>query len=262
MVTVQALLLSLNAVVSAAPEVTCDGTIQGVAQDRLGYRLRGDRCEGIYWQPHSTPDNLPVLSIQEGNAPPRAPTLPSVVRLSWSRAGKIAAGSIVRVRAVQLRPGLYYRMDTTRTYAAGGYDWSTDVVRDLGLGLHEVAVLAMTQVKAGALNWNVVLPASVGAPGGTPPGTYTITVLPGVTVHGLSWRCLRIQADGTPGAKVAEGALSRQLIAGAPVSFSVVLPTFRGLAYLELNANPVSPRKVPSIVRTLVFLAASDSVNN
>src|SRR5262245_57769459 len=90
---------------AAAQSRACDPLLTQPAASPHGYRLRGDRCEGIYVQEVAgTP--LVVASLTDGFAPFDLKTVQHLL-LTWSA----PADTELHLRALGLRRKLYYRMD-------------------------------------------------------------------------------------------------------------------------------------------------------
>jgi hypothetical protein len=100
----------------------CDSRLIRATADPYSYRLRGDRCEGIYVQEVAGAP-LAVVSWTESFSTygfaPRQPLL-----LEWAFAG----GGNVRLRAQSLRRRLYYQMDALRPPASKSYQWPLDLL--------------------------------------------------------------------------------------------------------------------------------------
>jgi hypothetical protein len=230
----------------------CDGTLMGVHNHPFGYRLRGDRCEGIYWEPHTAGGTFAIISIRGGQAPLLTET-PDVVRFTWPIDPMIPPKTEVLIRGVNLRSGLYYRLDARKSYLDGVYNWPTDIIRGLGLTAPEIAVSATTRVKIGSITWNVILPlAEDSSPRGS--SSYDVVLIASTAILRLSWELREIDTDGTPGRRVGHGVLAKQFRAGEAIRVPVDLPGFRGLCYLEFHAEPAAARASYPLTASTVFL--------
>src|SRR6185503_14170326 len=111
--------------------LVCDAAL-APQRGPLGYRLRGNRCEGLYEEMAELGSMRPVsLTLREVPVP--SPEL----RLSWPLS---SAKESVRIEASAFKPNVYYRMNTIA--AASGYRWPTDVLQDLGLSEVQLGVIA------------------------------------------------------------------------------------------------------------------------
>src|SRR5919108_743620 len=94
---------------ASGQESYCDPYLGQVSDNPYGYRMRGDRCEGIYIKEVSTTILL-VASLTESfedyDLNSSKPLL-----IEWNKA---SGDGVVRLRAQGLRRRLYYRMDTVR----------------------------------------------------------------------------------------------------------------------------------------------------
>ena len=59
------------------------------------------------------------------------------IRLGWSA----PPASAVALRAVSLRPDMYYRMDSSRPAGSASFDWPSDVVTRLKLKSDELGLV-------------------------------------------------------------------------------------------------------------------------
>lgn len=107
---------------------------------KLGYRQRGDRCEGLYLAKVSAVIGLEVLGIHAG-AFASLPLRPDQELQVGVQRG---TGETVLVEATALRVDTYYAMDTTQLDRVGRFRWSADVVGAPALALRgdELGVLA------------------------------------------------------------------------------------------------------------------------
>ena len=118
--------------------VDCDTLVRARAGDPLGYRLRGDRCEGLYGVNVSGSSELRIVALVDSvDAFDDSSSLP--LRVEWTP----PPGAAVTLRATATRAGLYYRMETARPTADSMYLWPSDVRRMLRLGRGDVAVLGI-----------------------------------------------------------------------------------------------------------------------
>ena len=99
----------------------CDRELEKLASGPHGYRLRDDRCEGIFAQPVSgTP--LYVVSFirffEYGDLAPGDSLL-----VDWPG----PASGEVRLRAEGVSPGLHYRMDAVRPTGSESFTWPVSI---------------------------------------------------------------------------------------------------------------------------------------
>jgi hypothetical protein len=243
------LALSVEGVFS---QTVCDRSVRGLDGPQ-GYRPRGDRCEGLYWQPHAQEAYLSVVGLRRVDTSQPQP-LPPSVQVAWASKPAIPANADVSIRSVLLRSDKYYQMDTAKPYGAGTYRWPTDVLRALDLALQDLGIYAFTSVTIGQTPWKVYLPLGVGTPA---DGLgYEVTVVPGTMLLNLKWRCSRIDADGIPGRELGGATLTRRFPAGEPIRFRIALPQYEGFSYVEISADPLSPALVSSLHIDFAFLAS------
>src|SRR5260221_7572367 len=131
-------------------QTACDPVVKGDADHPQGYRLRGDRCEGLYWRPHAMESSLSVAGFRR-IAPAQSSTSQNSVRLGWRRSARIPPKAEVSIKSVLLRSDIYYRMDANKTYSTDAFEWPTDVLRALHLEFKDLGVFAVTSVKVGGV---------------------------------------------------------------------------------------------------------------
>ena len=231
---------------------SCDPAVKADVDHPQAYRQRGDRCEGVYWRPHAAQSGLSIAGVRRFVGANALTSVP--LRLGWRKTDSIAPGTAVTMRAVLLRSDLYYRMDTNKPYSAGLYEWPTDVINVLRLDLKDFGILASTSTKVGGVNWQVYLPIDIGPPDAAST-TYEVTVIPMTALADLSWRCLRIGADGIPAARLASDAMKRQFPANVPIRLRIDLPRFEGFSFVEVSATALSPTATELLHADLAFLA-------
>lgn len=158
---------------AAAQEGLCDPAIPLFEESDLGYRDRGDRCEGIYDKLEVSGSTLSVVSFTEGDVsydPAEAP-----LEVTWP----LGLDRPVRLRAKPLRPDLFYQMDTVQPATASSFVWPTDFLDTYEI--REVAILGWAMVPLGGLELPVHLPLAIRQGEGTAEGGgYNLLVVPGV----------------------------------------------------------------------------------
>jgi hypothetical protein len=214
----------------SAITLVCDATL-APQRGPLGYRLRGDRCEGLYEQLAELGSMRPVsLTLRE------VPVPDSELQLSWTGTPSKAP---VRVEAVTFKPNVYYRMNTI--VAGGAYRWPTNVLKAIGVSEVQWGVVATADENVNGASQRVYFPVDLQPRSSTAPrGRYVLKV---ASVEDLSAVFLNIvgpMKTGQAGARV----VSDQRIAGPyhssatpiriPLDFSAVDD---GLYQVRLSAT-------------------------
>lgn len=166
----------------------CDPTLPQPAAPQ-GYRLRGDRCEGIYVQDLAG-TTLRLASLTRSFSD-FDPTTERQLRLAWTPLGSTQT----HVRASALKHGLYYRMDAVRPAGAASYDWPTDMLKEFQLSKMQLGVLAWTPHVFGTKEQDVYLPLRVG-PQGNDAALYVLVIVPGVELEQLFITIAALGDDG------------------------------------------------------------------
>ncbi len=168
----------------------CDPSLAAPANDPLGYRLRGDRCEGRFVKDVGN-TTLSLRSLVESVEPLEVlGTRP--LHADWTPAPG-ATDVHLRVQGVKRR--LYYRLDAQRPAAAGGYAWPADVLLGLTRSAADIGLLASTRVPVNGALQDVLLPLRVGA---TPRAgaAYTLVLVPGAALGEVFVTVDEIGGDG------------------------------------------------------------------
>lgn len=118
----------------------CDPLLQVTTTGSLRYRHRPDnstpsRCEGVFSEGQSGIANIELVGFL-GESQDYDPQVTSALFLEWNSPSTAEAS----VRAVGLRRGLHYRMDTRVT--SPPFRWPTDVISPLQLTRQELGVAA------------------------------------------------------------------------------------------------------------------------
>lgn len=138
-----------------AHEQPCDASLAPERGSAFAYRLRGDRCEGLYMR-DVTSTSLRVVSFTEIVEDFDARSGEDLL-LRWPAFGD----GDTHVRAQSLRPRHYYRMD--RVFPAGTtrYSWPVDQLAAHDLKKDELALLVWTRHTVGDEVYDAYLPVRV-----------------------------------------------------------------------------------------------------
>lgn len=148
-------------------EALCDPGLPQLRDHPYGYKVRGDRCEGLFAREVSA-GALRIVGygrhVEDFDASAGPP-----LRLRWQ---KPPMQGTVHVRVNCLRPRMYFRMDTQAPVARGEFAWQPGLVAALSLRRGDLAVLAwLTQNTADGPR-RVLLPVDLlqraDLPGGRP----------------------------------------------------------------------------------------------
>jgi hypothetical protein len=176
----------------AAAQQRCDPALTVPTGTELGYRLRGERCEGVYAQGLSAGSELTIIGLMA-----RASDLEfrsvSNVQVRW----RPVAGQNVRIQAHSLRWRTYYRMDTVRPGTSTVFRWPTSILGPLQLRQREIAVLAWIDVP-GSTRGRIHLPIRMDTASQTRSiASYQLTVVPGTDFSAVRMTLRRRTPDGS-----------------------------------------------------------------
>jgi hypothetical protein len=214
----------------------CDPGLELESDSPIAYRMRGDRCEGVYWLKVNS-DDLRVESwtawfedYEYGDSRP--------LRVGWSLPP--GAAGPVRLRAQALKPQTYYRMDTRLPGMGTPWAWPTDVLGGLRLGRADLGIVGWTSLPLGSGKEEpVYLPLTVGQGEAARPDGYRVVLVPGERLVEVTWSLAPgLAATGLPGAPLAGGPLGYGYYpARQPTVFTVPAPSEPGLYVLSLHAD-------------------------
>jgi hypothetical protein len=175
--------------VSGEQRVSCDSLLVQPPSNPNGYRLRGDRCEGVFVQEVAgTP--LLVASFTASFDQFDVRTAQNL-EIGWSA----PIEGPVHLRAYGLRRKLYYRMDTTQPSTRRPYSWPADVLAALNIPQTEIGVVGWIRDRVGKVDRDVYLPLQVGQKRPRPE-TYTLVLLPGVALSEVYVSVAIVGGDG------------------------------------------------------------------
>ena len=170
----------------------CDPTLHEREQDPQGYRLRGDRCEGIYLQTVSGSSLLVAsfTSFFEAYDPGSLDKL----SLEWSS----PAQTPVRLRAYALREKLYYQMDAVVAPDKATYSWQGGVLNALHLSKPDIGVVGFIDYPIAGENRTVYLPLRIHEKTLKPTHSYELVLVPGSQLKEVFISLAKVEADGRP----------------------------------------------------------------
>jgi hypothetical protein len=211
----------------------CDHDLNPSTTNPLGYRLRGERCEGVYIQDVAA-TALKLVSFTESYEDFDA-SLPRPLLVDWTP----PASSPVHLRAQSLRTRLYYRMDSDRPAGSASFSWPADVLAALQLRKPDLGVLAWTTRRIGNTDRTVLEPLRVRQRVPSMPGSYRVVVVPGVQVDEIFVSVAPLKPNGDTGAYVIDKQPQSfgYYPAGRPTVITVAPPSPAGIYRLELGAT-------------------------
>ncbi len=158
------MILLVVAAVGRTQEGPCDSELlrQVNRKDDDRYRVRGDRCEGLYnEQVGGSFGNLLVASLTAGGIPANAwpPTKPVTVQCRYKEPVD------VHIQAFPLQPRTYYRLDAVKRGSEIAFQWDTEVVAKY-LKPANVGLVAWASTMVDGRRQRVYLPVRAAAEGG------------------------------------------------------------------------------------------------
>jgi hypothetical protein len=213
----------------------CDPHLPQPTGDPNGYRLRGDRCEGIYIREVAGSSAVLLVSLTRSALDYDLKSGKDLA-LDWQTP---SSQQPIRLRGMGLRQRLYYQMDAVRPAGTTSYTWNTGVLANLNLKPEELGLLAWTSMAVGAQTKDVYLPLRVSQGKGIGGNTgYRVTLSPSAELSEVYLTLSPIGPDGRARPPVLNG---KKLGLGyypalRAFSFPVADPGSPGIYALEVAA--------------------------
>lgn len=212
----------------------CDSDIRAATQTPNGYRLRGDRCEGLFIQ-EIAGDSLRIVSFTKRYQDFDPSSIKQLV-VKW----KAPNGTPVRLRATGLRRRLYYRMDTILPIGKFSYNWPTDILNSLSLKKNDLGVLSWIKYISAGMDQQLYLPVSIDARAS--PGfkdSYELIIMPGVELEEVYISLAMVGPMGHSLTYIMEGKPLGYYYypPERPIRIPVANPKSPGVYRLQIGAN-------------------------
>lgn len=153
----------------------CDPLLKRDDQNPLSYRLRGERCEGLYIeQVASTALVVASLtaSFQDFDA-----AHSEALQVNWPKVGEAPT----RLRAKGIKWKLYYRMDTARPAGVSSFTWPMSMLYALDISKEDIGVVGWTTIRLGETEHSVYLPLNISQSGVIRRANrYHLVIVPGI----------------------------------------------------------------------------------
>ena len=213
----------------------CDPSLPLITNNELGYRDRGDRCEGTYIkQVGST--TLYVASFTElfEQFDPKSGT---PLQIEWDN---LANTTGVHIRAQAVKQKVYYRMDSFRPATTASFNWPTNILASLNILKKDIGVIGTARVTIGQVQRDVYLPLRIRQQSNaTRTGIYNLVLLPGVELSEIYISLAPVASDGRPQKFIREG--EKMGYGYYPAERIIEIPITglgnAGMYYLEVGAS-------------------------
>jgi hypothetical protein len=182
-------------------QAICDPSLIQNKNTPLGYRNRGDRCEGLYINQVSSTtlmiasftESFEDYSIASGRA----------LQVEWDRP---PGNSTIQLRAQSIKRKLYFRMDVVEPSANTSFSWSSDILASLNILKSDIGIVGFTQYVVGQKKRNVYVPLRIKQEGkNIDTSGYKLVLLPGVELAEVYISLAQIDPDGNPKSFIKKG---------------------------------------------------------
>lgn len=228
------LLLILAGPMPAADSEHCDPHLESRADDPLGYRPRGDRCEGRYIQEVANTTLLVASFTESFEGYDLA--VDHDLTVEWTPLGE----EVVSLRAQALRPRLYYRMDARSSPGESFYHWPIHVLAGLDIASAELGVVGFNQQRVGNALREVHLPLRIRQQeSAARSDAYRVVLLLGREFEEVYVSVARVGSDGEPADFLRDGERLGYgyYPAGRGTEFPISGLSEPGIYYLEIGAE-------------------------
>lgn len=224
-------LLSGSLSVAVAQGQLCDAALKQVSDSSVAYRLRSDRCEGLYAQAVAT-TSLHVASFTSF-----AETLDlsagKTLLVGWT----FPTTGTVRVRAEVMRYQLHYQMDTAQPALNRFYVWPTDMLAQFGVKQSELGVSAKLSYPVLGTNEDLYIPVTITQRAQPSKSDLKITLIPGAELSRVSVS-FRPVVNGQLGAFIFRNQQRKETYFAAfqPFNIEIRPPKTAGIYLLQVGA--------------------------
>lgn len=215
-------------------ESHCEPHLRQASSDPYGYRLRGDRCEGIYIKDVAS-TTLLVASLTE-SVEDLNPASGQSLLVEWTALGSES----IRLRAYSLIHRLYYQMDSLRPAGRTSYIWPMDLLAALNFRKNDLGIVAWTSYQVGNTKREVYLPLRIRrqAAAGKSRG-YQLVLLPGIELTEVFISLAPVKKDESLGAFFIKDKALGYGYYPAERGVTITIPELKmpGIYYLEIGAT-------------------------
>jgi hypothetical protein len=171
----------------------CDPKLIPPKGDPLAYGRRGERCEGLYVLEVAGSAGLSLVAFTA--AAVAGPLKPDDrLHVQWPL---VPGNPAMHLRAVSLRPRVYYRMDAVRAPDTDRFEWPANLVVQLNLSGSELGVVGWVRQTIGEKTDDVYVPVRIGtSPEPASKGYYVAQIVPGAELAELFVTLAAIGPDG------------------------------------------------------------------
>jgi hypothetical protein len=226
-------MLVIAASLALTQSFPCDPGLHPSTQSPYAYRLRGNRCEGIYIQEVSGAPLL-IASWTKSFAD-YDPASKQPVVIDWDT---LRGFGTVRLRAQALRRRFYYRMDTVCSAGSKSFAWPSDLLSAFNISKPDIGIIGVTAGAVEGADRDIYLPLRISH--GLKPvdaGSYRLVLLPGVELKEIFLTLTAITGDKPTVLKSGEAVGYGYYPAERPIEIPISGLRGRGLYHLEIGAT-------------------------
>ena len=213
---------------------TCDPALPGIKEGGLGYRDRGDRCEGLYINPVSN-TTLFVASFTEQFE--NYDNTGTTILIEWDQP---PANKEIHLRGQGIKPRLYYRMDAYKSGTNTFFAWPAGILTSLNIKRNDIGITGKVKLPVGKTERYVHLPLRIRKQGEAKrTGSYKLILMPGVQLTEIYISLASVGPDGNPQQFLRnDEALGYGYYpAERAVEIPIATPVNKGIYYLKLGAK-------------------------
>lgn len=221
-------------VTELAAQTNCDPTLARLSTGPLGYKDRGNRCEGVYIKEVGS-TSLQVVSFTgsfgqydiQSNKP---------LIVEWAKPPNFQG---IHLRAQGLKRKLYYRMDSSQPADKTTFNWSTNVLASLKIEKNDIGIVGIARYLFGSVEKDIYVPLHVRQEGKSIENTsYNLVILPGTEMTEIFISLATVAANGEAQKFIKDGEQLKYGYYPAERSIYIPIPELQtGIYYLEIGAT-------------------------
>src|SRR5687768_16977113 len=213
---------------------SCDPALPAIKEGGLGYRDRGDRCEGLYINPVSNTTLFVASFTQQFE---NYDNSGNTILIEWD---KPPTNKEIILRAQGIKPRLYYRMDASRSGTTTFFAWPSGVLSSLNIKRNDIGVTGKIKLPVGKTERYVHLPLRIRKQDEAKrTGSYKLILLPGVQLTEIYLSLAPVGKDGAPEKflRTDEALGYGYYPAERAIEIPIAAPKNKGIYYVKLGAK-------------------------
>jgi hypothetical protein len=212
----------------------CDPMLERDDQNPLSYRLRGERCEGLYIE--QVASTALVVASLTASFQDFDIAHSEALQIIWPTVGDAPT----RLRAKGVKWKLYYRMDAVRPAGVSSFSWPTVMLDALDISKQDIGVVGWTTLRLGETEHSVYLPLNISpSRGARRANRYRLVIVPGVQLSEVFVSLATLDKAGNTQTFLQDGEPLKYGFypPHRPIDINLTHISDPGLYYVEIGAT-------------------------